>query len=202
MLAAPRVPVAPADSATRRAQAGALKEEGNALAKAGKKADACIKYEEGMCTLGVPPFGGMLELPDEQRAAALQALDGATRELLSTLASNAAQMYLDPDATQFGDGLNLAVEMCSAALEANPSNAKAYFRRASALYERADGGGKMANEMLALAQIDIQKFLQTDPQNSAARQLQQRIRESMDPVHNSISASPLHAAPAPSAPAA
>lgn len=151
---------------SRRAQAQALKEEGNDLAKQGKKAEALKKYEKGIRLLGVAGY-----VLDEEGLKALEGQSQEGRELLSVLAGNASQMYLDPADRQ----LSKAIERCSLAIDANPSNAKAYFRRASAAYDYADNVAKGADAMLAQAQKDIRKFLQLDQDNAAGKALQERL---------------------------
>ncbi|CAE7027267.1 SPAG1 [Symbiodinium sp. CCMP2592] len=138
---------------SKRSQAKALKEEGNDLAKQGEKAEALKKYEKGIRLLGLLNY----ELDDEGlKAFEAQTEDG--RELLSILAANAAQMYMDPANRQ----LSKAIQRCSLAIDANPNNAKALFRRASAAYDYADNVAKGADAILAQAQRDIRKFLQMD----------------------------------------
>lgn len=150
----------------RTAQAKALKEEGNELARTGRKLDAVGKYEKGIRLLGFPTY----ELDDE----GVKALEGQTpdgRELLSALASNAAQMYMDPGIKQLGK----AIERCTLALAANPANAKAYFRRATASLEHAENLAKGADACLARGQSDVRKFLQLDPGSIAGQALQERL---------------------------
>jgi len=151
---------------SKRAQAKALKEEGNDLAKEGKKSEALQKYEKGIRMLGLLNY----ELDDEGLKA-FESQDQEGRELLSILAANAAQMYLDPSIRQ----LSKAIQRCSLAIDANPSNAKAYFRRATAAFDYADHVAKGADAILAQAQRDIRKFLQMDQDNAAAKSLQERL---------------------------
>eukprot|EP00439_Symbiodinium_sp_Y106_P030056 s5097_g3.t1 len=151
---------------SKRSQAKALKEEGNDLAKQGEKAEALKKYEKGIRLLGLLNY----ELDDEGlKAFEAQTEDG--RELLSILAANAAQMYMDPANRQ----LSKAIQRCSLAIDANPNNAKALFRRASAAYDYADNVAKGADAILAQAQRDIRKFLQMDQENAAGKALQERL---------------------------
>eukprot|EP00930_Biecheleria_cincta_P005773 TRINITY_DN106729_c0_g1_i1.p1 TRINITY_DN106729_c0_g1~~TRINITY_DN106729_c0_g1_i1.p1 ORF type:complete len:631 (+),score=112.12 TRINITY_DN106729_c0_g1_i1:85-1977(+) len=150
----------------KRAQAKTMKEEGNLLAKEGNKAEAAKKYEKGIRLLGLLNY----EL-DEDGLKALEGHGQETRELLSILAGNAAQMYMDPSDRQ----LSKAIERCSLAIEVNPSNAKAYFRRATAAYDYADNVAKGADAILAQAQKDIRKFLQLDQDNVAGKALQERL---------------------------
>lgn len=136
------------------------------MAKQGDKAEALKKYEKGIRLLGLLNY----ELDDE----GLKAFDAQTedgRELLSILAANAAQMYMDPANRQ----LSKAIQRCSLAIDANPNNAKALFRRASAAYDYADNVAKGADAVLAQAQRDIRKFLQMDQENAAGKALQERL---------------------------
>lgn len=150
----------------KRAQAKALKEEGNDLAKQGDKSEALKKYEKGIRLLGLLNY----ELDDEGlKAFEQQTQDG--RELLSILAANAAQMYLDPSIRQ----LSKAIQRCSLAIDANPSNAKAYFRRATAALDYVDHVVKGTDAILAQAQRDVRKFLQMDQENAAGKALQERL---------------------------
>lgn len=150
----------------KRAQAKALKEEGNDLAKLGDKAEALKKYEKGIRLLGLLNY----ELDDDGlKAFEQQTPEG--RELLSILAANAAQMYLDPSIRQ----LSKAIQRCSLAIDANPSNAKAYFRRATAAFDYVDHVVKGTDAILAQAQRDIRKFLQMDQENAAGKALQERL---------------------------
>ncbi|CAE8593797.1 unnamed protein product [Polarella glacialis] len=80
-------------------------------------------------------------------------------------------MYMDPSARQ----LSKAIERCTLAIEANPSNAKAYFRRATAAYEHADNVAFGADAILAQAQKDVRRFLQMDQGNAAGLALQERL---------------------------
>lgn len=151
---------------SKRLQAKTFKDEGNDLVRAGKKQEALKKYEKGIRFLGLLNY----ELDEDGRQALEdQTLDG--RELLSILASNAAQMYMDPDAPQLGK----AIERCNLAVEANPNNAKAFFRRATAAYDHADNVAKGADALLAVAQKDIRRFLQLDPDSHAGKHLQERL---------------------------
>lgn len=150
----------------KRAQAKALKEEGNDLAKLGDKAEALKKYEKGIRLLGLLNY----ELDDDGlKAFEQQTPEG--RELLSILAANAAQMYLDPSIRQ----LSKAIQRCSLAIDANPSNAKAYFRRATAAFDYVDHVVKGTDAILAQAQRDIRKFLQMDQENAAGKALQEHL---------------------------
>ncbi|CAL1168458.1 unnamed protein product [Cladocopium goreaui] len=148
------------------ARAKALKEEGNDLAKLGDKAEALKKYEKGIRLLGLLNY----ELDDDGlKAFEQQTPEG--RELLSILAANAAQMYLDPSIRQ----LSKAIQRCSLAIDANPSNAKAYFRRATAAFDYVDHVVKGTDAILAQAQRDIRKFLQMDQENAAGKALQEHL---------------------------
>mmetsp|Transcript_38941 Transcript_38941/g.97850 ORF Transcript_38941/g.97850 Transcript_38941/m.97850 type:complete len:621 (+) Transcript_38941:143-2005(+) len=151
---------------TRRSQAKALKEEGNDLVKQGRKQEALQKYEKGIRLLGFPDY----EL-DEDGEKALKGQSQEGRELLSILASNAAQMYMSPESKQ----LAKAIDRCDLAIEANPSNAKAYFKRATAVLEHADKVAKGADALLAQGQADVRRFLQHDPGNAAGLNLQQHL---------------------------
>lgn len=151
---------------SKRLQANTLKEEGNDAVKAGSKAEALKKYEKGIRLLGLLTY----EL-DEDGLKALQEQTPDGRELLSVLASNAAQMYLDPQNKQLGK----AIERCTLAIEANPKNAKAYFRRATAAFDHADNVAKGVDALLAQGQKDIRKFLQMEPESAAAQGLQERL---------------------------
>eukprot|EP00931_Biecheleriopsis_adriatica_P087828 TRINITY_DN62243_c0_g1_i1.p1 TRINITY_DN62243_c0_g1~~TRINITY_DN62243_c0_g1_i1.p1 ORF type:complete len:651 (-),score=144.32 TRINITY_DN62243_c0_g1_i1:33-1922(-) len=151
---------------SKRAQAKALKEEGNDLAKEGNRSEALKRYEKGIRLLGLSNY----EL-DEEGLQAFEAQPQEGRELLSILASNAAQMYMDPADRQ----LSKAIERCTLAIDVNPNNAKAYFRRATAAFDYADKVAKGVDAMLAQAQKDIRKFLQLDQENAAGKALQERL---------------------------
>lgn len=150
----------------KRSQAQALREEGNSFVREGRKEEALRRYEKGIRCLGLPTC----EL-DEDGLKALESQTQEARELLSVLASNAAQMYMDPSNKQ----LSCAIERCSLAIEANPGNAKAYFRRATAALEHADNLAKGVDALLAQAQKDVRRFLQTEPDSAAGRQLQEHL---------------------------
>lgn len=151
---------------SKRAQAKALKEEGNEAAKRGDKAEALKKYEKGIRLLGLLNY----EL-DEDGRKAFEAQSHEGRELLSILASNCAQMYMDENILQYSK----AIERCNLALEVNPNNAKAYFRRATACLAYADRVAKGADGILAHGQRDIRRFLQMDPDSAAAKALQEKL---------------------------
>lgn len=150
----------------KRAQAKVCREEGNEFVKKGNKPEALKKYEKGIRLLGVPDY----EL-DEDGQKAVDALDRETRELLSILGSNAAQMYMDENVKQFAK----AIERCNLAIAVNPNNAKAYFRRAVAAHEHADNLAKGADALLAQAQKDVRKFLQLDADSPAGKSLQEKL---------------------------
>lgn len=151
----------------KREQARALKEEGNALVREGRKSDALKKYEKGIRFMGLPTH----EMDETMALEVLEAQSQEGRELLSILASNAAQMYMDPSMKQLGK----AIERCSLAIEANPNNAKAYFRRAAVALEHADNLAKGVDALLAQGQNDVRKFLQMEPASPAGQQLQEQL---------------------------
>lgn len=150
----------------KRSQAKALKEEGNDLAREGRTEEALRKYEKGIRLLGFPAYD-----LDEDGQKALEAQSPEGRELLSILASNAAQMYMDPDNRHLGK----ALDRCSLAIEANPSNTKALFRRATAALEHAEHLAKGVDALLAQGQKDIRRFLQLEPESAAGRALQDKL---------------------------
>jgi len=151
---------------TKRSQAKTLKDEGNDLARDGNKSEALRRYEKGIRLLGLLTY----ELDEDGRSAfEAQTEDG--KELVSILASNAAQMYMDPNAKQLGK----AIERCNLAIEANPNNAKAYFRRAMAAFDHADNVAKGADALLAQAQKDVRRFLQLDEESVAGKTLQEKL---------------------------
>lgn len=150
----------------KREQARLCREEGNDFVKQKNKPEALKKYEKGIRLLGVLNY----EL-DEDGQKACDELDREGRELLSVLASNAAQMYMDESMKQFAK----AMERCNLAVGANANNAKAYFRRASAAYEHADNLAKGADALLAQAQKDVRKFLQFDAESAAGQNLQKKL---------------------------
>lgn len=152
---------------TKRTQAKTLKDEGNDLARDGNKSEALKKYEKGIRLLGLLTY----EL-DEDGKKAFEAQTQEGCELISILANNAAQMYMDPAARQLGK----AIERCNLAVEANPSNAKAYFRRATAALEHADNVAKGADALLAQAQKDVRRFLQLDEESTAGKALQEKLK--------------------------
>eukprot|EP00746_Dinoflagellata_sp_MGD_P007259 gnl/MRDRNA2_/MRDRNA2_114334_c0_seq1.p1 gnl/MRDRNA2_/MRDRNA2_114334_c0~~gnl/MRDRNA2_/MRDRNA2_114334_c0_seq1.p1 ORF type:complete len:684 (-),score=117.40 gnl/MRDRNA2_/MRDRNA2_114334_c0_seq1:30-2081(-) len=141
----------------RRAQAMDLKEQGNDLAKAGDKVEAAKRYQRGIRLLEPYMETGRLK-------------EDALQEL-SVLASNCSQMYMDPSNKK----LDMAMDRCDLAIKANPKNAKAFFRRATAACERADNLAKGTDAMLAGAQADLRKFLELDPESAAGRSLLEKV---------------------------
>jgi len=124
------------------------------------------KYEKGIRFLGLLNY----EL-DEDGKKAFDELNQEGRELVSILAGNAAQMYMDPSMKQ----LSKAIERCNLAIESNPANAKAYFRRATAALEHADNVAKGADALLAQGQKDVRRFLQLDEESAAGKSLQEKL---------------------------
>lgn len=175
----------------RRLAAAKLKEDANAMVRVGDRSEALKLYEQGLRLLGLHPAcgsaisatWGVVAPPDgdalpqavtdavveatEADAAiksAVEALGSEGRELLSVLASNAAQMYLDASCLDLGK----AIERATAAIDANSANAKAYFRRATAAHDYANNLAKGADALLARAQQDVLRFQELDPEKKAA----------------------------------
>jgi len=166
------------------AQAHILKEDGNDLVKKGNKTEALKKYEKGIRLLGLVNY-----CLDEDGQRALGALDDECRELASILASNAAQMYMDPNARQMGK----AIERCNLAVAINPNNAKAYFRRAAAAHDHSDNLAKGADALLAQAQKDVRRFLQLDEGSPAGQNLQEKLNRKRQALQGPIMRSRVHA---------
>ncbi|KAJ8453327.1 hypothetical protein Cgig2_008211 [Carnegiea gigantea] len=129
--------------------AGKKKEEGNNLFKSGKYLRAGKKYDKAADYVSEEgPFG------DEEMklAKALRVqcwLNGA-----------ACNLKLN----NFKEAINL----CSKVLDVEFNNVKALFRRAQAFIENAD---------LDLAELDIKKALELDPENTEVKMIQKRLKQ-------------------------
>lgn len=137
-------------SSTERIEAaGKKKEEGNNLFKSGKYLRAGKKYDKAADYVSEEgPFG------DEEMklAKALRVqcwLNGA-----------ACNLKLN----NFKEAINL----CSKVLDVEFNNVKALFRRAQAFIENAD---------LDLAELDIKKALELDPENREVKMIQKRLKQ-------------------------
>lgn len=137
-------------SSTERIEAaGKKKEEGNNLFRSGKYLRAGKKYDKAADYVSEEgPFG------DEEMklAKALRVqcwLNGA-----------ACNLKLN----NFKEAINL----CSKVLDVEFNNVKALFRRAQAFIENAD---------LDLAELDIKKALELDPENREVKKIQKRLKQ-------------------------
>lgn len=137
-------------SSTERIEAaGKKKEEGNNLFKSGKYLRAGKKYDKAADYVSEEgPFG------DEEMklAKALRVqcwLNGA-----------ACNLKLN----NFKEAINL----CSKVLDVEFNNVKALFRRAQAFIENAD---------LDLAELDLKKALELDPENREVKMIQKRLKQ-------------------------
>lgn len=137
-------------SSTERIEAaGKKKEEGNNLFRSGKYLRAGKKYDKAAdYVCEEGPFG------DEEMklAKALRVqcwLNGA-----------ACNLKLN----NFKEAINL----CSKVLDVEFNNVKALFRRAQAFIENAD---------LVLAELDIKKALELDPENREVKMIQKRLKQ-------------------------
>ncbi|XP_010532918.1 PREDICTED: peptidyl-prolyl cis-trans isomerase FKBP62 [Tarenaya hassleriana] len=131
--------------------AGKKKEEGNALFKAGKYARASKRYEKAVKFIEYDSSFN----EDEKKQA--KALKGACN------LNNAACQLKLKDYKQ-------AEKICTKVLELESTNVKALYRRAQAYIELAD---------LDLAEFDIKKALDIDPNNREMKLEYRRLKEKM-----------------------
>ncbi|CAH9119388.1 unnamed protein product [Cuscuta epithymum] len=125
------------------------KEEGNVLFKHGKYETALKKYKKAVDYVSE---GGRFEDNDQKLIKSLQVscwLNGA-----------ACCLKLD----NFGE----AIKQCSMVLGIESSNVKALYRRAQSYMKTND---------LHLAELDIKKFLEIDPENKEVKLLQKNLKQ-------------------------
>ncbi|XP_010547132.1 PREDICTED: peptidyl-prolyl cis-trans isomerase FKBP65 [Tarenaya hassleriana] len=129
--------------------AGRKKEEGNALFKAGKYDRASKRYEKGVRYI---EYESSLGEEEKKQAKALK---------ISCNLNNAACKLKQKDYKQ-------VVKLCTKVLEMEGRNVKALYRRAEAYIETAD---------LELAEIDIKKALEIDPDNKEVKREYKKLKE-------------------------
>lgn len=137
-------------SSTERIEAaGKKKEEGNNLFKSGKYLRAGKKYDKAADYVSEEgPFG------DEEMKLA-----NALR----------VQCWLNGAACNLKlNNFKEAINLCSKVLDVEFNNVKALFRRAQAFIESAD---------LDLAELDIKKALELDPENREVKMVQKRLKQ-------------------------
>ncbi|CAG7872428.1 unnamed protein product [Brassica rapa] len=133
--------------------AGKKKEEGNTLFKAGKYARASKRYERGVKFI---EYDSSFDEEDKKKAKALK---------IACNLNNAACKLKLKDYKE-------AAKLSTKVLEMDGSNVKAMYRRAQAYMETAD---------LDLAELDIKKALEIDPDNKEVKieykKLKEKVRE-------------------------
>ncbi|OMO50931.1 hypothetical protein CCACVL1_30112 [Corchorus capsularis] len=125
------------------------KEEGNVLFKGGKYQRAGKKYDKAVDYVSEDGSFGDDELKEVKALRISCWLNGAACSL------------------KLND-FQGAIKLCSQVLDFEFHNVKALYRRAQAFIETSD---------LFLADLDIKKALETDPQNRELKLLQKRLRE-------------------------
>ncbi|KAG1330862.1 Peptidylprolyl isomerase [Cocos nucifera] len=133
--------------------AGKKKEEGNALFKAGKYARASKRYEKGVKFI---EYDSSFSDEEKKQSKVLK---------ITCNLNNAACKLKLKDYKQ-------AEKLCTKVLELDSSNVKALYRRAQAYIQLAD---------LDLAELDIKKALEIDPDNRDVKleykTLKEKVRE-------------------------
>lgn len=129
--------------------AGKKKEGGNDLFKSGKYQRAAKKYDKAADYVGKEGSFGDEEIKQVKALRVQCWLNGA-----------ACSLKLN----QFKE----AIQLCSKVLDFEFNNVKALFRRAQAFMENVD---------LDLAEIDIRKALELDPENREVKMIQKRLRQ-------------------------
>ncbi|XP_010550903.1 PREDICTED: peptidyl-prolyl cis-trans isomerase FKBP62-like [Tarenaya hassleriana] len=131
--------------------AGKKKEEGNALFKAGKYARASTRYEKAVKFI---EYDSSFSEDEKKQAKALK---------VTCNLNNAACKLKLKDYKQ-------AEKLCTKVLEQESTNVKALYRRSQAYIELAD---------LDLAEFDIKKALEIDPNNREVKLEYRRLKEKM-----------------------
>lgn len=129
--------------------AGKKKEEGNTLFKAGKYARASKRYERGVKFI---EYDSSFDEEDKKKAKALK--------VACNLNNAACKLKLK----DYKEAAKLATKV----LEMDGSNVKAMYRRAQAYMETAD---------LDLAELDIKKALEIDPDNKEVKMEYKKLKE-------------------------
>ncbi|CAH2044761.1 unnamed protein product [Thlaspi arvense] len=129
--------------------AGKKKEEGNALFKAGKYARASKRYERGVKYI---EYDSTFDEEEKKKARALK---------IACNLNNAACKLKLKDYKE-------ATKLSSKVLEMDSRNVKAMYRRAQAYMETAD---------LDLAELDIKKALEIDPDNKEVKIEYKKLKE-------------------------
>ncbi|CAL9150813.1 70 kDa peptidyl-prolyl isomerase-like [Musa acuminata AAA Group] len=131
--------------------AGKKKEEGNALFKLGKYARASKRYEKGAKFI---EYDNSFSEEEKKQSRALKAICNL---------NNAACKLKFKDYKE-------AEKLCSKVLEVDSRNVKALYRRAQAYIQLAD---------LDLAELDIKKALEIDPDNRDVKLEYKSLKEKM-----------------------
>uniref|UniRef100_A0A1J3IJK5 peptidylprolyl isomerase n=1 Tax=Noccaea caerulescens TaxID=107243 RepID=A0A1J3IJK5_NOCCA len=131
--------------------AGKKKEEGNALFKAGKYARASKRYERGVKYV---EYDSTFDEEEKKKAKALK---------VACNLNNAACKLKLKDYKEAG-------KLSTKVLELDGKNVKAMYRRAQAYMETAD---------LDLAELDIKKALEIDPDNKEVKIEYKKLKEKM-----------------------
>ncbi|CAL9747576.1 unnamed protein product, partial [Musa acuminata subsp. burmannicoides] len=141
------------DNAEKIEAAAKKKEEGNALFKLGKYAKASKRYEKGAKFID---YDNNFSEEEKKQSKALKA---------ACSLNNAACKLKLKDYKE-------AIKLCTKVLEIESSNVKALYRRAQAYMQLAD---------LDLAEVDIKKALEIDPNNRDVKLeykiLKEKVRE-------------------------